>query len=384
MFASSSHFIGRPMPILHAHRRRVSAQYVDRSVVVGVGTETAMSAGKDRLAFAALPVNGSALRARLRRICRVDQHKRAAPLFEFVGKDGGECSPTLVQDTAVKPGLLSDLTAWLLSRPARGACHVFDLQVFDDDSAKPIGNRSTDLVVPIAADAGATSREFCHTSQLFASAVGPLLSACEDLLRRSMQPFDGIEACRQGQVFTRRQHKGCGHATINADRRAYVGRYHMLNLASETDMPTSLLGSYCDILDLPGHGSRVAKFYPSDLRKLHLRPFAIKTPDLNLAPEKTKRVIGPFPARFWITGSSCKKVLEGSIKIANSLLGASLRDVLNPVIFRAQCGEFSTLFSKIYAVGSAPYLTLFQGQIVHQAANASELPELAFLAGRRR
>ena len=42
------------MPFLHAHRRRVPPQNVDRSIVVGIGTEAAVATGKDRLAFAAL------------------------------------------------------------------------------------------------------------------------------------------------------------------------------------------------------------------------------------------------------------------------------------------------------------------------------------------
>ena len=43
------------MPFLHAHRRRVPTQDVDRSVVVGMVAEAAVATGKDRLAFTLSP-----------------------------------------------------------------------------------------------------------------------------------------------------------------------------------------------------------------------------------------------------------------------------------------------------------------------------------------
>lgn len=67
------------MPFLHAHRRRVPPQNVDRSIVVGIGTEAAVATGKDRLAFAALAVNGSAFRTGLRGVGRIDGYKPTFP-----------------------------------------------------------------------------------------------------------------------------------------------------------------------------------------------------------------------------------------------------------------------------------------------------------------
>jgi len=61
------------MPFLvDAHRRRVPAQDIDRSIGIGVDMEAAMPTDKDRLAFAALSVNGSALRTGLRYVCGID------------------------------------------------------------------------------------------------------------------------------------------------------------------------------------------------------------------------------------------------------------------------------------------------------------------------
>jgi len=74
------------MPFLHAHRRRVPRQDVDRSVVVGMVAEAAVATGKDRLAFTAFPVHGSAGRTGLRGVGWINGDERPAAFFELVGQ----------------------------------------------------------------------------------------------------------------------------------------------------------------------------------------------------------------------------------------------------------------------------------------------------------
>ncbi len=84
----SYRFNGEPVPFLHDHRRRVPTQDVDRSIVVGMGVETARATVERRLAFAALPVYGSASRTGLRGVARINLAKVSAPFFQFVGQQG--------------------------------------------------------------------------------------------------------------------------------------------------------------------------------------------------------------------------------------------------------------------------------------------------------
>ena len=97
--------------LLDAHRRRVPAQNVERSICIGVDMEAAMPTDKDCLAFAALSVNGSAFRTGLRCVCGIDLAQVSAAFFELVGKDGLEAEPALIEDRAVQCGLLPDHTA---------------------------------------------------------------------------------------------------------------------------------------------------------------------------------------------------------------------------------------------------------------------------------
>ena len=84
--------------LVDAHRRRVPAQNIERSICIGVDMEAAMPTNKDRLAFAALSVNGSAFRTGLRCVCGIDLAQVSAAFFELVGKDGLEAEPALIED----------------------------------------------------------------------------------------------------------------------------------------------------------------------------------------------------------------------------------------------------------------------------------------------
>jgi hypothetical protein len=86
------------MPFLHEHRRRVPTQDVDRSIMVSIGAETAFATVERRLAFAALSVHGSAGRAGLRRVARIDLAKVSAPFFKLVGQHGLKPMPALIED----------------------------------------------------------------------------------------------------------------------------------------------------------------------------------------------------------------------------------------------------------------------------------------------
>jgi hypothetical protein len=141
------------MPLFHAHRRRVPTQDVDRSIVVGMGAKAAAATGKDRLAFAALPVHGCALRTGLRAIGWIDGDEIAAAFFQLVGEQGSERRPALAQYRPLQAGFLAHPAARLINRAFRRGHHVFDLQVFQHGRAEAAGNVSRDTTQPVAANA---------------------------------------------------------------------------------------------------------------------------------------------------------------------------------------------------------------------------------------
>ena len=254
------------MPFLHAHRRRVPAQDIDRSVMVGMGAETAMPTDEARLAFAALSVYGSAFRTGLRGMGRSDLAKVSAPLFEFVGKDGLEGEPTLIEDRAVQPGLLPDHASRRFERSS-GACgHVPDPQVFKNDCREPPRDIERRLVHPISADTGAASRKFRHTPQRLCPPDGAALTTRDDALCGTLPSFNGFERARQRQALAVGQSQSVGDAPVNADRRAEVVRSDVFYLASEGYVPAQRVQGYGGVLDCPAQGLRVTESDPADFR----------------------------------------------------------------------------------------------------------------------
>ena len=221
------------MPFLvDAHRRRVPAQNVERSICIGVDMEAAMPTNKDRLAFAALSVNGSAFRTGLRCVCGIDLAQVSAAFFGLVGKDGLEAEPALIEDRAVQSGLLPDHTAWFFYGPLGRSRHVFDAQIFQNNRPKAAGKIERGLVRPIAADARSTGRELRGASQRLRSTDGATLASRHNVLCGAMASFDGFERARHGHALTRGdvervidvcgKRQRIGNAAIDADARADI------------------------------------------------------------------------------------------------------------------------------------------------------------------
>lgn len=377
------------MPFLHAHRRRVPAQDVDRSVVVGVGAEATMATEKDRLAFAALPVHGSAFRTGLRGVGGIDVEKIPAAFFELVGEDGFEAEPTLIEDAPVQSGLLPDHAARFLDGSARGSRHVFDLQIFQNDGSETIGDAQSRLVRPVFPDAGTASREFGGASQRLGPPDRAALAPRGDALCGTLATFNGFERGGDGQMLSSGERQRVGDAAINADARADIGRNDILDLAGEADVPAKRIERDGDVLDRASQRARVAELHPADLGQAHGGPFGVEPLRLDLASLKAEGVVDAAPAGRRKARAACEEIGERSIEIAQSLLLAGLRNSPHPVVFGAKQRQFPRL-SDIVQLPSGLSLKLtpeiaplFQRQIVDEAAHASELPEQDFLFGGR-
>lgn len=69
----------------------------------------------------------------MRRESWINYHECRATLFDFVGEDGFEAEPSLVEDRAIETGLLTDQAPRLFERSSRASRHVPNEQVFERD-----------------------------------------------------------------------------------------------------------------------------------------------------------------------------------------------------------------------------------------------------------
>lgn len=377
------------MPFLHAHRRRVPAQDVDRSVVVGMGAEAAMATDEARLVFAAFSVYASAFRTGLRGVSGIDLAKVSPAFFELVGEDGLEAEPALIEDRTVEPGLLPDHAAGVFDGPARGSRHVFDAEVFEDHRAEASREIERRLVRPILADAGAAGRKFRGASQRLCATGGTTLASRGDALCGALTAFDGFERARDGHARARGERQCVCDAAINADARTDVGGRDMLDLAGEAHMPAERVEREGRVFERPAHGPRVAKFHPADFRQTHGGPFAAQPLHLDLSALKTEAVVDVLAPGRWIAGDALEEIGEGFVEIAQRLLLTGLRNGGDPVELTAKGGQFAGLRHVIETLAGLalelppPLAALLKREIVDEAADAGELPEQDFLLRRR-
>lgn len=376
------------MPFLHAHRRRVPTQYVDRSIMVGMGAEAAMATEKDRLAFAVLPVHGSAFRAGLRGVGGIDSHESPAPRFELVGKDGLEAEPALIENAAIEPGLLPHHAARFFHRASRRGGHVLDAQVFEDHGSEAPAQIERRLVLPVAADASAFGREPRCATDRGKSPLRAFLSARHNALCATTAPLDGFQRGGDGQMLAGGERQRIGDAAIDADARADIGRSGMLDFAGEAYVPAKHIERDGDVPDRASQGARVAELYPADLRQAHGGPFGVEALRLNLAPLKAEGVVDALATGRRKTRAAGEEIGERSVEIAQRLLLTSLGNGGNPIKLGAQSGQFTALRDVIELsagltlVMSPPVPALFEREIVDEAANARELPEQRSLSRR--
>ncbi|SKB96584.1 hypothetical protein SAMN05660750_03293 [Bosea thiooxidans] len=387
---SSSHFAGGLMPFLHAHRRRVPAQNIDRSVMVGMGAESAMLTDKGRLAFAALTLHGSAFRTCLRGEGGGDLQKASPAFVELVGEDGFETEPTLVKDGAVEPAFLPNHAARLLDRSSCRGGHIADVQVFENYAAEAPADVECGLVLPVATDAGAAGGQSRATLKLPKSARRSFLSTRQCALSNTLSPLDSLEACRDGHPFTGRERERVRYAAVDADGRASIGRGKVLNFAGEAGVPAECVERDGNVFDRAAQRARVAEFHPADLGQPNSRPFGTDLLDLDFPPLKTERVIDALLPRGRIARTAPKEIAEGLVEVTQGLLLAGLCDGGDPVVFSAEPCQLSALGCiiemppSLAVVLPPPVATLLKGEIVDQSADASELAEQSLLFGAGR
>lgn len=267
------------MPFLHAHTRRVPAQDVDRSVVVGMSAQAAMATVEVRLAFAAFTVHGSAGRTGLRGVGGIDLAKASSAFFELVGKDGLEAEPALIENAPVQPGLLAHHAARRFNRASRGGRHVFDAQLFQNHGSEAPADIEGCLVGPVAANAGTSGGQTGRTADGDTPAVGSFLASRHRALCGTAAPFEGFEAGGNAVALAGRKHQRDRHTAIDADARTDIGRDGLLNLTGEGDVPAERIESDGDVPDRAAQG-RVSGNFTQPIfgrRRADHLPFSFRT-----------------------------------------------------------------------------------------------------------
>lgn len=382
---SSSRFTEWLTPSLHELRRRVSAQYIDRSVMISMGTEAAGSTVERRLALAAFTVNGSAGRTGLRGIGGIAFQQMPAAFFEFVGKDGFEGIPALIQYRSVKSGFGKNVYARRVSRALGTRCHTADLQIFKHDAAEPLRDAQGGLVVPVATDPGSPSRQAGAAPQLPRPAPRTALAARKDALCGTVTPVDGPKADRDGKPLTGRKGQGIGDAAINPNAWADVGRRLVFDGAGEVDVPTTPVFDNGYVLHIARKGTRRPEHNPADFGYAYLCPLAVDIANLRLASLEAEALVFALATRFWIARFSRKERFECAVKIPKGLILGCTKYGGNPIKLLAQFRQLSTLGGITNAPPfRCPELpikvsALFESQVVDEPTHATELPKQQFL-----
>lgn len=385
MTLSSSHFIGELMPFLHAHRRRVPAQNVDRSIVVGMGTESAGDADEACLALAASTVYGSAARTRLRSVSGINFDERPAALFEFVGQEALESIPTLGQDRVIEGGLRSDIAAGLFYSAGSRRNHISDIEILEDCGAETIGNVERGPVRPIRANAHAPSGNLAAPAQSFVAAPRPALLPGEPTLGNTALSIQLMNTIGDGKVFSSRKGNCIRNATIYANSRQNAVPFVLFYFASKRYVPAACASRNGHIFYLASERARVPELHPSNFGEARDGPFRIELSDTHLHTLKTEGIAVAFLLRLRIPALPSVESSKHAIEIAKGLCLACIANCGNPIKLRPQICQLAALgckadgqtFSPLKLTPPVP--ALLEGKVIDEAANTSELSKQFFL-----
>ena len=152
----------------------------------------------------------------------------------------------------------------------------------------------------------------------------------------------------------------------------------MLDFTGERYMPTERIGADGRAQHPAYARARVAEFNPTDLWQPDAGPFAVKPLDLDFASLKTESFVDVFPPRRRKSGTAREELGKSFVQIAKRLLLAGLRNSGHKFKLRTKRGQLAGLCDVIELLPSLTLETppmvaaLFQGEIVNEAADASE------------
>lgn len=372
---NSSRFTGRPLPTLHAHKRRASAQDVLRCVDVSMVSVTAMDAFKGRLALATSTVHHAAFRAGLRRVGGVHELKRAPAFFQLVSEHGGEHRPTLLKNGSVQTAFAASLRR-----------HSFGVQVFQDNMAVVPRNVRCGSVYPVLTDASLLGLETRNTKALLCVAIGTAFAAAQNTLSASQTRFraDG-QVCNAARGVGNR----VGHPSVYANRTGLFVPKCIRHAAPERHIPSSSHLSHHNLSEATRQRPSATELHKSKLRHSHHCPLGIQVPHPTAlrVPCNPHGTLAALELRASGTPGHERPVCF--VSGPQRLSPHGHRDLPNPFNISPKLGEFAHLREETDRVAGAslkvtpPVTPLFQRQVVDEAASSRVTQQYRLLIGRR-
>jgi len=239
---------------------------------VSVADETAGRTREVRLVLARLPVHVPARRAPLTCVRGLDPFH---PAGRLVLQPTHEQTPSGLQDLAVKPRLLADISARGLGGPLGRPGHAANLQVFDADHIEPAGQICTGLLRPILASVGLAGTQSANR-MLHTMATVRIPLGTGELALQPPQPHS-LPRSQAGRVqqFTRRQRCADHNTAVYADNLAGAQRGDRTGYGGEGDMPSpGTIQCHPVGLHPRRHCAGPTEPHPPGLRYPHLADFA--------------------------------------------------------------------------------------------------------------
>lgn len=366
-----SRFTGGVTAPLHGHSRRASPEYVDCSVVVGIGAESACHTDEVGLALATSFVHGSAGRTGLRCVGGIDLYERPAALLQLVAEQDGKGAPALRQDRSVQAALATTARR-----------HVRYFQILEHDSPKTFSYRIRGSMLPVAPDTSHLRRQHAQLCLLLAASDRASLAAGQ-LAPRSFYPMLNGTHGWQLEHLSVRQGQRLGDAPIYTNCRVVICWRLVIHRAGKADMPAIRVSYNCCPFSLAMDRPGASKLHPSNLWKPNGTPSAIDRSYGNMMPRYPEAIIIAFPARFRVASSTSKEAGKGIVQISQGLMQTVSGNSADPFNFCSQGGHFPPLADKVEALASAERPALLKSQVVNKARDASELRHQLSLFWRR-
>lgn len=356
---------------------------VEGGIVIGIGMEAACRADEGRLVLAASTVHGSAARTRLRGKAWVHLHDTMG----FVEEQRFDLVPAHVENSAVEPALLCNVSAGLLHSPGGTGGHVPGAQSLDNHSSVVSADGGCRLVRPVLTDTGSFCLE-CHNAPTSKGVtVRSPLATCKDALCLACPSLDDVEPFRQHVNRAVRKHERHGNTPVNANRAVCSEALNVTVLTPDADLPTERRKTDGGFRYLSGQVARHAKAHPSYLRHADTAPTGVQALNGDLASVEGEGIVHAFLLRLRIAAKALEEAAVSIVQRLERVLLAGLADSADKVCLAAERRQFPRLRHVVQVVAGSGlivppvFATLFKSKIPHKTADARELKEGFLLQG---
>ncbi len=356
---------------------------IEGGIVIGIGMEAACRADEGRLVLAASTVHGSAARTRLRGKARVHLHDTMG----FVEEQRFDLVPAHVENSAVEPTLLCNVSAGLLHGSGSTGGHVSGTQSLDNRSSVVPADVGCRFVRPVLADTSGLCLECYNALASKGVTVRTPLATCENPLCLTCLSLDDVEPFRQHVNCAIGEHERHRHAPINADRTLGRKVADVAVLATDTDLPSEGPKADGRFRQFARQVPRHAELDPAYLRQTDTAPAVVQALNGYLASVEGEGVVHAFLLRLRMAAKALEEATVSIVQRLERVLLAGLADSADKVCVAAERRQFPCLRHVVQVVAGSGlivppvFAALLKSKIPHKTADARELKEGFLLQG---